>query len=220
MKHNSLITFAAIGVMSVALTARGSVTLTYIGSDVGQNVGMKVLAADNTTVLLAQGNYFAGTEKIQVNGGPIIKTFCIDLGDFTTPSSTADLVALESAPDAWAGPMGTTAANNIKALWATYYSSALTSASVAAALQVAIWRTIDDVMSTYSIVFSDTSATSVYYAAGQMMLNATGTADLEAITGAAQDFIVPVPEPTTMIAGALLLLPFGASALRIVRRKA
>lgn len=30
----------------------------------------------------------------------------------------------------------------------------------------------------------------------------------------------PVPEPTTIVAGALLLLPFGAGALRIVRRKA
>jgi hypothetical protein len=30
--------------------------------------------------------------------------------------------------------------------------------------------------------------------------------------------ITPVPEPTTMIAGALLLLPFGASTLRFVRR--
>ena len=29
---------------------------------------------------------------------------------------------------------------------------------------------------------------------------------------------VPVPEPTTMIAGGLLLLPFGASALRMLRR--
>ena len=29
---------------------------------------------------------------------------------------------------------------------------------------------------------------------------------------------VPVPEPTTMISGALLLLPFGASTLRIMRR--
>ena len=28
-----------------------------------------------------------------------------------------------------------------------------------------------------------------------------------------------VPEPTTMVAGAMLLLPFGASALRILRRK-
>ena len=29
----------------------------------------------------------------------------------------------------------------------------------------------------------------------------------------------PVPEPTTMIAGALLLLPFGASTLRMLRRR-
>ena len=29
----------------------------------------------------------------------------------------------------------------------------------------------------------------------------------------------PVPEPTTFIAGALLLLPFGASTLRMLRKK-
>jgi hypothetical protein len=28
----------------------------------------------------------------------------------------------------------------------------------------------------------------------------------------------PVPEPTTMIAGALLLLPFGASTIRFLRK--
>ena len=31
--------------------------------------------------------------------------------------------------------------------------------------------------------------------------------------------VTPVPEPTTMIAGALLLLPFGASTLRMLRKK-
>jgi hypothetical protein len=34
-----------------------------------------------------------------------------------------------------------------------------------------------------------------------------------------QDQLAIVPEPTTIIAGALLLLPFGASTLRILRRK-
>ena len=33
------------------------------------------------------------------------------------------------------------------------------------------------------------------------------------------NFEYAVPEPTTMIAGALLLLPFGASTLRILRRR-
>ena len=31
--------------------------------------------------------------------------------------------------------------------------------------------------------------------------------------------VTPVPEPTTLIAGALLLLPFGASTLRILRKR-
>jgi hypothetical protein len=35
----------------------------------------------------------------------------------------------------------------------------------------------------------------------------------------AQDQLAIVPEPTTMIAGALLLLPFGASTLRILRKR-
>jgi hypothetical protein len=39
------------------------------------------------------------------------------------------------------------------------------------------------------------------------------SANIESIT------LFPVPEPTTMIAGALLLLPFGASTLRMLRKK-
>ena len=31
--------------------------------------------------------------------------------------------------------------------------------------------------------------------------------------------LTPVPEPTTMLAGALLLLPFGASTIRIIRNR-
>jgi hypothetical protein len=33
-----------------------------------------------------------------------------------------------------------------------------------------------------------------------------------------QDILAPVPEPTTIIAGALLLLPFGASTIRFIRK--
>jgi len=36
--------------------------------------------------------------------------------------------------------------------------------------------------------------------------------------GTVQDQLILVPEPTTMIAGVLLLLPFAASTVRIVRR--
>jgi hypothetical protein len=37
-------------------------------------------------------------------------------------------------------------------------------------------------------------------------------------TGAGTFTLAPIPEPTTLISGALLLLPFGASTLRILRR--
>ena len=47
------------------------------------------------------------------------------------------------------------------------------------------------------------------------------TTDVAGGAGEGQEFIakgVEVPEPTTMIAGALLLLPFGASTLRMLRK--
>jgi hypothetical protein len=47
----------------------------------------------------------------------------------------------------------------------------------------------------------------------------TGGNDTPANPGSpAQDQLALVPEPTTMLAGALLLFPFGASTLRILRK--
>jgi choice-of-anchor C domain-containing protein len=61
-------------------------------------------------------------------------------------------------------------------------------------------------------ITADTSSTVLSFAS----LNAPSTP-----YGAALDTVsvTPVPEPTTLIAGALLLLPFGASTLRRVRGK-
>ncbi|MGO8699205.1 MAG: hypothetical protein ACLQVY_15970 [Limisphaerales bacterium] len=50
------------------------------------------------------------------------------------------------------------------------------------------------------------------YGVGDMTLNAPGQAQDQLV-------MVAVPEPSTMIAGALMLLPFGASTMRILRRK-
>ena len=46
----------------------------------------------------------------------------------------------------------------------------------------------------------------------------TGTFSYGADSGSATFDFTPVPEPTTMIAGALLLLPFGASTIRLLRK--
>lgn len=53
---------------------------------------------------------------------------------------------------------------------------------------------------------------------GGVPIDFTGTYTYGDVQGAATVTFTPVPEPTTLIAGALLLLPFGASALRIVRK--
>jgi hypothetical protein len=49
-------------------------------------------------------------------------------------------------------------------------------------------------------------------------MNPSGPLEVVTDGNASYGYWVPVPEPTTMIAGALLLLPFGASTLRIVRK--
>jgi hypothetical protein len=59
---------------------------------------------------------------------------------------------------------------------------------------------------------------------GDILVVLTGMTRSEFANGSIQDTysqniqILAVPEPTTMIAGAMLLLPFGASTLRILRK--
>jgi hypothetical protein len=60
---------------------------------------------------------------------------------------------------------------------------------------------------------------SILVPTGDLVYNQDGS--IAKAVGSGQEFILnfsPVPEPTTMVAGALLLLPFGMSALRIMRK--
>jgi hypothetical protein len=63
--------------------------------------------------------------------------------------------------------------------------------------------------------------------AGDSILEGVGAVSGGPDSGQSQEFILlknpsplvtPAPEPTTLLAGALLLLPFGASALRLLRQ--
>jgi hypothetical protein len=91
-------------------------------------------------------------------------------------------------------------------------------------LQEAIWKLQND--PAHSIDTPDTLAGLLITAA---VLNAVGTAEdynvfalnLTDDTGASVQPLLgwaPVPEPSTIMAGALLLLPFGVSTLRIMRK--
>lgn len=202
-------------VLATGSSAFATVVLDYVG--LGSPVGtVHIVGTDAASGI--NGNYYAGWEKIRLDGGPVFQTMCIDIGDSAADTTVATIVSLDQAPDAWAGPMGVTAASNIKLLWGSYAAGA-TTAKEAAALQIAIWKTIDSAMSTYSLTFSDYGTSGAVVRADAMLAALGSTsASLMAVTSKMQDFLVPVPEPTTMIAGALLLLPFGVSTLRILRK--
>jgi hypothetical protein len=70
---------------------------------------------------------------------------------------------------------------------------------------------LNTVWQTFSLSFQATASSTI------ITLQATDANSGNAFVGLAN--VTVVPEPTTMIAGALLLLPFGASTLRIFRRR-
>ena len=76
--------------------------------------------------------------------------------------------------------------------------------------------TLDDVLgidnSYNGVAFGDLEVMRAYAYIGDTGGSSSGSVDINSIT------ITSVPESTTMIAGALLLLPFGASTLRILRK--
>jgi hypothetical protein len=116
------------------------------------------------------------------------------------------------------------------------YGSGRSSSTSAGALQQAIWW-LEAEPNGARNSFIDTAETALYgvgHTGGiydtDILTDANGAFGVVVLNlgdaGKVQDqlFIapelasVPVPEPTTVIAGALLLLPFGASTLRILRR--
>jgi len=66
--------------------------------------------------------------------------------------------------------------------------------------------------SSFVVATKSNGTPDTYYSAAQID-------DGQANTWIAGGITTPVPEPTTMIAGALLLLPFGASTVRVLRRR-
>jgi hypothetical protein len=122
-----------------------------------------------------------------------------------------------------------------------HHQGVLTSGSVSdrAALQLAVWEALYDTTAgstAYSLtggrfsVNSGDDTAAIRTAAtwlSQVNVKARYAGDLLIPTpqsqyglNAQEMFynVTPVPEPTTLIAGALLLLPFGASTLRVLRR--
>jgi hypothetical protein len=119
---------------------------------------------------------------------------------------------------------------NAALLYATYKDLGTTDWG---ALQIAVWAALYNTDNSgaltgnrFSMAYNGIDATE---ALAQTYLNntlATPAGDyvgymLKPVNGSMQELILtptPVPEPTTVIAGVLLLLPFGASTLRFIRK--
>jgi hypothetical protein len=150
-------------------------------------------------------------------------------------------------PSAWAqGSSGQQwGINNAAYLWSTYGNGIVAeqNSSKAAALEFAIWTALYDstgfggalnniwvaptlqmnattlgYYNTYVAAITASAPHQATYAGN--VLESTIT-DQGAGSGGSQEFFLlgtPVPEPTTMVAGALLLLPFGLCTLRMLRK--
>jgi hypothetical protein len=191
--------------------------------DLGGTYSSISIVVDGNTATYGGGSIDNST----LNGSPSW-VYCVDLfhdvyvpGDYNnTAVSTSGVVN------------GSTVNHAGEVAWLLAHYATSGQGIQAMALQAAIWHVIYDGSSGYAgshTVNADTGAS--YYTEYLTMLSALGsqTGNVSSFDwlspGIAgnntvfQGLIAPVPEPTTMIAGALLLLPFGASTLRVLRKR-
>jgi hypothetical protein len=208
--------------------AKADLTVVIDNPDPSQIINLTVAPETGSGVPSFSGKVYAGIYNETVNG-VFTPSFCIDVAHDVSVGeifNNYSYSTLADAPDTPAGPMGAATAINIEKLWAAYYTTAQSSGVTAAALQLAIWETegggqlLGNGAPGYTVTSSGpSSVTSLTATMLATLPSLTATADLEAIVSpTGQSYVIAVPETTTMIAGALLLLPLGISMLRILRR--
>jgi hypothetical protein len=189
---------AAIGVSSLAAIALRADPVTVQEAGVGP---AETVWIDSSTL----GNslhVYAGVLTLNVNG-VATNGFCIDPWHWSDSSvQNYNTVVLGTAPKA-PGPMGAAAATQIEQLWAQFYSSSMSNVN-AAAMQIEIWNIVDagvaggtfhldsiDGASTSTAVLAEITTMQNFLANNP---NAV-TADLIAVTGPGQDYVIPnVPD--------------------------
>jgi hypothetical protein len=201
--RNMKIRYLQLAIMAAGLAgamSAGATTLTFSGVNPFEMVTLTV-----SSTSFSNGVY-AGVYNLTVDG-VATPSFCIDVtreisvGQTYNDYSYTDLTLAPLSP---AGPMGSAAAADIEKLWAAYYSPSMNN-QTAAALQVAIWMDVAAQVGTYTITVSGNDA--VTTEAATMLGSLSGLtvqADLQGLVSpSGQNYVVPVPEPTT--AGCFLL---------------
>jgi len=233
----AILTVGLVALSSTAVKANPSIPLgsTVSVTDVGEAPSLIVYGTFPVVAGAYTGGVYAGINNllISVNSGPsfTVQGFCIDPFHYSLPSNRADndtAVALANAPKS-PGPMSATAATELEQLWAKYFSPTM-DAQDAASLQVAIWELVAETSNSGAgepLTFQSDATTAgvVSEAAGELAwvenpanINAP-TANLIAVTGSGQDYVIEVPDsgPTLlMLAGSLMAL----AAPTILRKQA
>jgi hypothetical protein len=200
-------------------TASASFQVAFTGVGPGEVVNLQVVNTGSGVANFGPSGVNAGIYNLSI-AGVATPSFCIDIDRNSGTFNDYNYATLSAAPLSPAGPMGLAHEIAIEKLWAAYYAPVMSNQD-AAALQVAIWLSLGDNTLGYTVAASGNAAVTTEAAAMLAALpGLTAQADLIALVSpSGQNYIVAVPEPTTMIAGALLLLPFGASTLRILRKR-
>jgi len=161
------------------------------------------LVTINDPYLGYYGGVYAGINTLQINNDgniTINNGFCIDPFHWNVPGTLDyDMVSLINAPKSPA-PLNAFTATEIEDLWAEYYPSALSSSTAAAGLQIAIWELVSS-----NAVVNDGlpanmgfSTNSIDYGASADLASLATydgpAANLIAVTGPGQDFVIAAPD--------------------------
>lgn len=214
-------------------------TVQIVNTDLGASKPMTVWGGGRDGVDVYAGAYMfektsgAGEGKIWPNG--TMSGFCVELGE-PAPEiiSKYSVVPLEEGP--FSGPMGTTKAKYISELWGRYYDPGWASGGSytskqnvnAAAFAAAIWEILYEDLPVsplkWNVMVDGTAGLGGFQTnfggstiANNWLHSLDGTgprADLRILShDGSQDYIVAVPEPTTIV-----LLGFG-SVMSLFRKR-
>jgi hypothetical protein len=212
---------AIVAGFSAKVSATG-VTVTDVTDWSGEGAQVVDL---NLPYLGYSGGIWDGINTLQITEGPTTSTvsgFCIDPFHFSLGGPQAyNTIALASAPK-YPGPMGAATAKEIEELWTEYFPTAETTPTVAAGLQVAIWELVVDAAaaangetpSYYMTVIGNDYGAAADIAWVDAYGSTVAPADLIAVTGPGQDYVIPgPPSPYPQVPDGGTTLVFLGSAL-------